>query len=392
MKRFYLTTACFLFLHGATQAAALPADDFQLEDGVLRQFNGINALSLCGTHQEMGLKYGKAMQSKLENALDIILDYYQTQNKIPYADILATAEKFTQRYSYGYALFLEGISEGSGLSIGNCQILNAMETLGSLLSGTKSLGQCAFMALPPEKSYANKTMVGRNYDFPTPYNLTAQDLTVTILKQENAIPTAIISMPGQIYCPSCINQQGIFLELNNGEPSGSFTVATQRESLLINLLDELQDSPTLDDLTSQLLATQSDYSLIINSANATMARSFEFSSILGMKPYFPEAGETFVSTNFYLNTTWTGIPAPTDNTTWMGVTRRDNLLNLAAQQDVFDIADFQKLMDTNITNGGAVWPLTIYQIIYDTGKDLYLKITQTQDEWTQLPLAAWLKN
>ena len=199
-------------------------------------------------------------------------------------------------------------------------------------------------------------------------------------------------MPGQIYCPSCVNANGLFLELNNGEPSGSFTVATQRESLLINLLAELQNSETLADLTSQLLATQSDYSLIINSANSTLARSFEFSSILGMKPYFPDAGETFVSTNFYLNTTWQGIPAPTDNTTWMGVTRRNNLLNLAAQQDTFTVESFQALMDTSINDGGAVWNLTIYQIIYDAGKDLYLKITQTQDDWTQLPLQQWFQN
>ena len=49
-------------------------------------------------------------------------------------------------------------------------------------------------------------------------------------------------------------------------------------------------------------------------------------------------------------------------------------------------------MDTSINDGGAVWNLTIYQIIYDAGKDLYLKITQTQDDWTQLPLQQWFQN
>jgi hypothetical protein len=196
-------------------------------------------------------------------------------------------------------------------------------------------------------------------------------------------------MPGQIYCPSCINQNGLFLELNNGEPSGGFTVATDRKSLLINMLEQLQNSPSLEALTSQLLATQSDYSLIINSANGMSARSFEFSSTLGMKTNFPPSGETFVSTNFYLNTTWADIPVPSDKTTWMGITRRDNLLNLADAQDTFTVSSFQQLMDKNISQGGAVWGLTIYQMIYDTGKDLYLKITKNGG-WVCLPLADWL--
>ncbi len=84
---------------------------------------------------------------------------------------------------------------------------------------------------------------------------------------------------------------------------------------------------------------------------------------------------------------WTDIPKPTDNTTWMGVTRRNNLLSLASRLRQFDIPAFQNLMDTKIEDGDAVWNLTIYQIIFD-GSDLslYLRITISQSEWTKVSL------
>lgn len=380
--------AVFFGTVGSLEAETCPRS----ERPEIHSYGAIRLLSLSGSHFDMGYQYGQSMASPLEKALDVILDYYRERNGVPYDKILRAAEAFTQRFSYSYDLFIRGISAGSGLSYGDCQILNAMETLGSLLSSKSNLGQCAFISLPPEKSYANRTLIGRNYDFPYPYNVTAQDLTVTILRENNTIPTAIIGMPGQIYCPSCINAAGLFLELNNGQPSGGFSVEMERTTLLINMLEGLQNSQNLEALTHQLLATQSDYSLILNAANKTLTRSFEFSSTLGMRPEFPESGTTFVSTNFFLNTTWQGIPMPTDNTTWMGVTRRDNLLNLSSKKDLFDIEDFQDLMDTDIENGGALWPLTIYQIIYETEGGLYLKIPQEPGaSWTYIPLSELLR-
>ena len=166
MKILRLAIAALLCWQSPTQATPTLPD--YLEDGVLYTFNNINVLSVNGSHQEMGYKYGRAMKNKLHCALDIILDYYQVQNKIPYANILATAEQFTNRYSYGYELFLQGVSSGSGLSLGNCQILNAMETLGSLLDGQTNLSWCAFMALPPKNHTPTQHSLAATTTFPPP--------------------------------------------------------------------------------------------------------------------------------------------------------------------------------------------------------------------------------
>jgi len=177
------------------------------------------------------------------------------------------------------------------------------------------------------------------------------------------------------------------MELNNGMPSGGYYIDQNRQSLLINMLISLQNSENFWQVDKQLLATQSDYSLIVNVADANFVKSYEFSSTLGMKPFSPSLMDPFASTNYFQNLTWTGIPFPTDNTTWLGVTRLNNLLTLA-NNGFFGINEFKTLMDTPIEAGGAKWNRTIYQIIFDPSPHnltLYLKPFQSAT-WTPIPL------
>ena len=165
------------------------------------------------------------------------------------------------------------------------------------------------------------------------------------------------------------------MELNNGTSSGGTYVDTDRQSLLINMLQIMQNAHDLSQMEKQLNATQADFSLIVNTANNVQTKSYEFSSTLGMKGWFPQPNTTFASTNFYLNPAWQNIPAPTDATTWMGVTRRNHLLTSAAEGGVFDMTRFEALIDKRIQNGGARWKMTIYQMIYNTyDGSLYLKV------------------
>ena len=60
------------------------------------------------------------------------------------------------------------------------------------------------------------------------------------------------------------------MELNNGGPSGGHIVDLNRESLLINMLHISQNSEDFSKVGSYLLAMNSDYSLIINTADKTL--------------------------------------------------------------------------------------------------------------------------
>ena len=359
---------------------------FAAKTAIKQKFGAIQTVILSGTHEEMGAQYGKALQDELKAALSILEDFYITQHRVTYTKLRDQADILYKRFPLNYQLFIQGVSQGSGLSLDDVKILNAMETLDRLIPPIQAPG-CAFLSIPGNKTATHFSLIGRNYDFRPPYDSLAKYLTVTILKEPNAVPTAFISIAGEIYCPTCINANGLFMELNNGSPSGGSWINENRQSLLINLLQILQNSNDLSQMEKQLNATQSDYSLIINTANKDNSKSYEFSSTLGMKTVFPSSNDVFVSTNFYLNKTWENIPVETDATTWLGVTRRNNLLNLASQLEQFDIPAFELLMDKQIKNGGGAWDFTIYQLIFDMNDfSLYVKINKEGNAWNKIPL------
>ena len=378
------TISCFYFFF---ISLGLSHPLFAAQNVAKKTFGSIQTIVLHGSHEQMGIQYGKNFRKELHEALAILNDFYITKNRLSYKKLRDQAESFYQRFPLSYQRFIIGISHGSGLSLDDAKILNAMETLGQLLPRLDNKQKCAFLSIPANKTSTNALLIGRNYDFPPPFDQLAKYVTVTVLQEENAVPTAFISIIGEIYCPTCVNAKGLFVELNNGMPSGGDRVDTKRETLLIHLLHILQNSTDLKQLQKQLNATQSDFSLIINTANKTTVQSYEFSSTLGMKTVFPMKNTVFASTNFYLNQSWCEIPKPTDATTWLGVTRRKNLLNLADQSSSFDIASFEALMDKKVSEGGAIWHSTIYQIIVDMSNlTLYIKINHQAKTWSKIPL------
>src|SRR3990167_8857688 len=378
---------CFLMCLFLFFSASLFAD---IPQATQLQYGPIPVLILRGNHTQMGIEYGKSLKLQLTQELAILKQFYMTEHGVSYDALVKQSTLFYDRFPVTYQRFLQGEAIGSGLSLDEVKILNAMETLGELLSNHDDV-KCAFLFLPPNKTVTGKALIGRNYDYPEPFNQLAPYLTVTILQEKNTVPTAFISIAGEVYCPSCVNANGLFMELNNGTPSGGHAVDTDRQSLLINMLMTMQNAASLDQIEKQMNAAQSDFSLIINAASQNQSRSFEFSSnsILGEKYFTPHENKTFALNNFYLNPDWGNeIPAPTDESTWMRVTRRNNLLTLANASDKFDISSFENLMNTPITQGGADWSLTIYQLIFDESSlSLYVKINPESDTaWTSIPL------
>jgi hypothetical protein len=353
-------------------------------------YNGIQVLVLSGSSSDMGYQYGLQLKQQLSNVLNMLEAYYIGQKHLTYDDLANHADLLYNRYPQNFQTFLQAVAQGSGLSFSDVKILNAMETLGELLA-PQEVQSCAFLYMPPAKTISGSGIIGRNYDYPAPFDQLAKYLTVVILNQPNTVSTAFISIAGEVYCPSCINANGVFMELNNGTPSGGHAVNLNTQSMLIRMLATLQNSKNLSDAVSQLNNVQSDFSLIVSAADKSVPLSFEYSTnpILGLNYYFPDTSKAFAVTNFYLDPVWGGqIQDPTDDATWMGVTRRNNLINLSQQTAKFDISSFQKLMITDISSGGAAWNMTIYQIIFDESDySLYLRITSGQpNNWVKIPL------
>jgi hypothetical protein len=341
--------------------------------------SNIRIIRLEGSKHEMGVEYGKQLVLEMRASLDILYKFFIEENNISLERLVEKADQFYQRYPLGYQKFIQGISEGSGLSLDEVKILNGMETLYVLKNEKQELGACAFVSIPPNSS--NYNIIGRNYDFPAPYNEIAKYLTVTILKEPDTVPTAIIALPGQIYGATCINANSLFIALNNGMPSGGFEVNDNVQSMLITLLETIQNSSNFSQMDKLLLSHNSDYSLIINTADQNHVKSYEYSSFKGNRSYMPEEKKVFVSTNFYQDNSWKNIEKATDKSSWLGISRRDNLLNSAKKEST--IEEVKNLFDLKYIDGGAKLDRTIYQAIFDTkSQELYLKIAQEDLEWT----------
>lgn len=356
--------------------------------------DNVHILNLEGSHYEMGFYYGVSLKTILQNTLAIIKNHFINEFGLTEKDLYDKAYLFHHRYSATFEPFLEGISAGAELSNKDIVLLNGMETLNSL-KRERSLAHCAFISIPFQKTAKKGTLIGRNYDFFAPYDQCAENIVVAILKEPNKTPTAIIGMPGQIYCSTCINGAGLFLEFNNGTPSGGRFLDQNRQSLMIRLLEILQNSPNFNRLQQQLRSTVADYSLIVNAGSQNQTASFEFSSTSGMHDYTPLPESPFVSTNFFLSSQWQNLPIINDDNTWKGITRRDNLLHLANQlEDNANIEDIINIMNIDIDEGGARWDYTIYQIVFDTA-DFTLMITRpaySLNRWTVIPLTRFFNN
>ena len=354
--------------------------------------NAPEIVVLSGSKSEMGMAYGRALGANLKTVYGILIDYFVTEKKVPLSKVANRAELFFEKYPYSYQKFIEGMAEGANITLGQAKILNAMETLNSLLKAKPEIAACAFVAIPATKSLANSVLIGRNYDFYPPFDKCSQYLTVTIIKETDHVPTAFVGFAGQIFCPTCFNQNGLFAEFNNGMPSGGFQTDHSRESLLINLLEAMQNSASMNQLSKQLSALNSDYSLVVNTANSTHVQSFEYSAMHGMKSAGFVENEVVVSTNFFLNQNW-NFSLPSDEACWSGHTRRDGLLQLSEAADQVTMESLQEMFDIDIDNGGGKWNYTLYQLVFDTASlELAVKMPKISDSWHNVDLDCYFND
>lgn len=210
-------------------------------------------------------------------------------------------------------------------------------------------------------------------------------LSITTFNFKHGQKVAIIALPGQIYCPSCLNDKGLFIELNNGFASGGATVNKHQKSMLTKMLDGLRSSSNISDLDNYLNSINSDFSLIVSAADNNKTISYEYSSELGHKSNDLKNNKNFVVTNNFVGKKWAENILTKNNDYIEGSKlRRQNLLDAASTVSDMDINTAKSIMNKSIKDGGAKSPYTIYQIIYDTKtRNIYLDLEDNRG-WREI--------
>ena len=390
-KKFLFIIIALLFLIGISVAGAAPLS-FQsskpvsmFEGGGLYKSGKLNILDLHGTYKQMGRQYGHLIKDDLHNLYKkAIEEYFIGQKGLSRETMKQTAMSLFNFYPQRFKDIIYGMAETSGLSIDEHIVLNGLELYGTI-SG------CSGIASWEDYTAGGPLIFGRNYDWFDSYKEFAKYLTVTVLNADSGIPCAIVTFAGVIYATTGMNAKGIFLELNNGLPSGGVLSYSNRVPAIINLLAFLSDCSTMEQLHAAFNTTRSNFAFIINTADKNCAYSYEWPPF-DIKRRTGEVEGLLVATNHFTDPAW-GIELH-DNAGFKTVLRRNNLLSLGHNnKGRMNLATMMEILDTPIDKGGATWPVgekiqTVYQVIAVPQElKLWVKVPGYQD-WTGINISA----
>ena len=343
----------------------------------------LDVLVLNGSYREMGRQYGKLLQQPLGQFYqEAIVEHFMYHRNLSLEVMLAMGHDLFKLYPKRLKEILVGMAETSGLDLDQHLVLNALELFGPLEG-------CSCIAVWGDYTSREPLVFGRNYDWFPSYSDFARTLTVTILNPPSSVPTAIVTFAGVIYATTGMNKNGLFLALNNGQPSGGELIYSGRIQTMVMLLSFLLDADSMEQLDAAFQTTNSHFSYIINVADPSAAFSYEWPPFAIRRREGVRNG-VLASTNQFINPEWK--LQVVDSHGMETVKRRENLLRLAEKnKGRINAERMMEMMDIPIDRGGPTWPQkaqwkTVYQVVAVPEKrELFLKVPGYQD-WTGVSL------
>ncbi len=356
----------------------------EFEDGKKVTVGDIKVVNLKGTWREMGRQYGHLMKKELED-INTFLELIIEANEGNTMNAAAIVEIQTAQTPYRISEFFEGASETSGFTVEQLQTINAVERIGGL-------PKCS-VAMAWDDYAKSDLVIGRNYDWSESFELLKDDIAVTVYHPaDGALATATMGYVGEIYAVNGLNENGIFLELNNGKPTANIKSPDTRVTGTTMLFECLFEIDELDDMELFFNTTKCSSSYIINVADENQGQSFEWCPIDVKQGGEDLPDGLLVSTNYYVNEDWL-FAVPSDENCWSGITRRNNLVELCEKnKGKIDEEKMMEIIDTTVKDGGAKNNLTVYQlVVVPKTKTLWMQITGGS-AWTKIDLDSFLSD
>jgi hypothetical protein len=359
------------------------------------KFDGFTVLDLRGTWRQMGRQYGALASEQLKEMYRTAIDenLLKPGGKTREAAD-AVAAGFYSNYPHRLKELLAGLAETSGLDFAQHLLLNAVEVaVADDIWSARGVSQAHCTGIAVWGEYSSGPLIyGRNYDYFNWFRELGRNLLIAVYHpSDGSLATATIGYPGGIYMTTGINERGIFLELNNGEPSGGALQYPNRVPAIAELFMFLLDSPDLDQLESFFQSTRSNFAYVIGTADDQTSRCFEWPVFDVKRRLSVRRPGLMVATNHFTEPSW-GLPRPDDAKFSWTRTRRQNLLNLAEHfKGSIDAARMKKILDTRLKDLGATTENTVYQVIAVPGSmSLSLKIPDITD-WTDIPIGDFMR-
>ncbi|MDD2444390.1 MAG: C45 family autoproteolytic acyltransferase/hydrolase, partial [Desulfotomaculaceae bacterium] len=225
---------------------------------------------------------------------------------------------------------------------------------------------CSGLAVWGEFTPDGNLIFGRNWDIDREsMKKYMKHLSVVVFNPDSGYSLANIHPLGNVYLETGMNDQGLFIELNNGSLSDPQYI-DDRENTVSVLSTALNQCGTTSEAAKYLAGIPADLSYALQVADAENCVSVERPTF-GARVREAEQDGVLAAYNNFIP------PYPKE---WEGKVidplapeldpRYQNLIKLANSEKFFgklDINSMKDLMDIEVKNGGAVHRGTVYQVI-----------------------------
>ena len=389
MKKTLAVTLLLTLLLSLCSCSSKNSGTEEARTGELVKAGNINVLVLEGTYRQMGEQYGSLLRNELNENYNGIVEGLKTLEGMTLQELQEFGEIIYTNYPEKYKQVMEGLADASGLGMEKALVLNAQEGYISAAladwARKQQQGGCTGMAVWGDYS-SGPLVFGRNYDLGF---INHQYATLVVYNPtDGSLPVASFTFAGCIYVTSGMNSSGVFLELNNGSFSDPADFTDTRPWAPIDLFSFLEQSTSLNQLTSYFEATLPDLAYIVQGADRNGAVSFEWSTS-GVKVRQPDQAGLLIATNAFFDPAWNQpLPDPAEDIDFV-VLRKTNLTALAEQnKGEFTPELMMKTISTPVEDGGAFRApnLTSYEIVAEPATlTMWLRIPEFQD-WVKVDL------
>ncbi len=332
---------------------------------------------LSGTWFEMGCQYVRELATEMGHIYDTML-----AGKMEDPDARRLALALYESGGDPIRRFFDGMEESGPFTREQLMMIQAVEYV-------RGLGGCSAIAVWGSRTPDGRVLFGRNYDYNGEYLQLNRDLAVTVFAPADGSRKFLtVGYAGQIYCVSGVNESGVFVELNNGSPSGGTVLDQDRPFSTAMLMQLLAQARNLGDVDRFFGTRRSNFAYLIGVSDRNRALCYEWDRT-GTKLSPPLRPEMTVLTNTYTHPDWP-FPVPDESRCWHSDTRRRNMTALAERPgSAMTAEDIRRIISLPLTDGGTFFEeeeKTVYQMVYDgSGFCLHLKVTGNGD-WVRLPL------
>ena len=251
--------------------------------------NGVIAVRLHGTWEQMGCQYGFLLAPELVELCAQVTPLLTPE-----------VEQNTRLYHAGqparvHSIF-RGMARGSKLSLDELYTTDALEFLYA------TTARCSAGAAWGHCTTDSTLIFGRNYDWFRDDTRPTPPLVVSVWNPaDGSLPFAMVAWVGLMYITTGMNSAGLFIELNAEVLTGTTYDFAQRVFSPSVLMSILNDSETLYQAEVQLRTARPFAQFIIGMADAEEARFYAWGTDETRLMSRPGNGSPALATNHFTN-------------------------------------------------------------------------------------------